>query len=210
MRWCGVRRRTRYWRRLRTSREMLRGLLIVAAIAVACTASGCKTAPAPSTAPVQPAATVQYPARPSIATPAFKVFHHDASSITLVTKENATDAEIETLIWELHDAARAHAFDKLKIDQKWVDARDPMMWFHIYRGSKCASEKYAGGAPPCGGSYHAAGDYTLGGFTNRDRDDGVLLEGDGRSTQLWNPDAPGNATTQSSNRQYPEKQGATQ
>jgi len=146
------------------------------------------------------AATVEYPARPSVAAPEFKVFHHDASSITLVTKENATDAEIESLIWKLHDAARAYTFDKLKIDQKWVDARAPMVWFHIYRGSKCASEKYAAGAPPCGGSYHAAGDYTLGGYTNRDRDDGVLLQGDGRATQLWNPDAPGNNS----------KQGATQ
>jgi len=183
---------------------MLRRLLIVAAIAVALSAAGCKSAPAPSAAPVQPA-TVQYPARTSVAAPEFKVFHHDASSITLVTRETATDAEIESLIWELHDAAHAHAFDKLKIEQKWVDARDPIMWFHIYRGSKCASEKYASGTPPCGGSYHAAGDYTLGGFTNRDRDDGVLLESDGRSTPLWNPDAPAGVATQQS-----KKQEATQ
>jgi len=106
---------------------------------------------------------------------------------------------------KLHNAAHAHAFDKLKIEQKWVDARDPIMWFHIYRGSKCASEKYASGTPPCGGSYHAAGDYTLGGFTNRDRDDGVLLESDGRSTPLWNPDAPAGVATQQS-----KKQEATQ
>jgi hypothetical protein len=172
-------------------------LLLTSVFALA----GCKSAPAPSATPVKPAAaTVEYPARPSVAAPEFKVFHHDASSITLVTKENATDAEIESLIWKLHDAARAYTFDKLKIDQKWVDARAPMVWFHIYRGSKCASEKYAAGAPPCGGSYHAAGDYTLGGYTNRDRDDGVLLQGDGRETQLWNPDAPGNNS----------KQGATQ
>ena len=200
MRWCEGRRRTRCWKRRRTHREMLRGLLIVAAIAVACAVAGCKSAPAPGpgtiTVEMQSSSSIVYPARPSVGTPAFKVFHHDASSITLVTKENATDAEIESLIWELHDAARAHTFDKLKIDQKWVDARSPMVWFHIYRGSKCASEKYAAGAPPCGGSYHAAGDYTLGGYTNRDRDDGVLLQGDGRETQLWNPDSPGNNSKQ--------------
>jgi len=188
---------------------MTRGLLTIAAVAVAFTAAGCKSAPATSTASVQPIATVQYPARPSVAAPAFKVFHHDASSITLVTKETATDAEIESLIWELHDATRAHTFDQLKIDQKWVDARDPMIWFHIYRGSKCASEKYAGGTPPCGGSYHAAGDYTLGGYTNRDRDDGVLLEGEDRQTQLWNPDAPGEITKQERSTQENKMQGAT-
>ena len=143
---------------------------------------------------------MQYPARPDVTAPNFKVFHRDASSITLVTKEDATDAEIESVIWELHDAAHAHTFDKLKIDQKWVDARAPIIWFHIYRGSKCASEKYASGKPPCGDSYHAAGDYTLGGYTNHDRDDGVLLQDEDRQTQLWNADTPANSN----------KQGATQ
>jgi len=170
---------------------MMRRLIMFAA--AASIIAGCKSAPAPSAAPVHQLEAPLYPVRPSIAVPEFKVFHHDASSITLVTKENATDAEIESLIWELHDAERAHSFGKLKIDQKWVDARDPMMWIHIYRGSKCASEKYASGTPPCGGSYHAAGDYTVGGFTNRDRDDGVLLQAEDRQTQLWNPDAPENS-----------------
>jgi hypothetical protein len=173
---------------------------LIAFAAAASMIAGCKSAPAPSAAPVQPAAAPLYPVRPSVAAPAFKVFHHDASSVTLVTKEDATDAEIESLIWELHDAARSHSFEKLKIDQKWVDARDPMMWFHIYRGSKCASEKYASGEPPCGGSYHAAGDYTLGGFTNRDHDDGVLLQGNDRQTELWNADAPNNSVTQGATR----------
>jgi len=159
--------------------------------------AGCEPAPAPVATPAQ---TAQYPTHPDIPPPAFKVFHHDASSITLVTKEDTSDAEIESLIWELHDAARAHTFDKLKIDQKWVDARAPMIWFHIYRGSKCASEKYASGTPPCGGSYHAAGDYTLGGFTNRDRDDGVLLQGEDRRTQLWNPDVPADRNKQEATR----------
>jgi len=172
----------------------MRTLLTIIGVAVACAMAGCKSAPAPVAAPLQPA-SAQYPVRPSIAPPSFKVFHHDASSITLVTKDNATDAEIEALIWQLHDATLAHSFDSLKIDQKWIDARDPMMWFHIYRGTKCASEKYVA-TPPCGGSYHAAGDYTLGGFTNRDRDDGVLFEGEDRQIQLWNPDAPRNDTKQ--------------
>jgi hypothetical protein len=177
----------------------MRRLIIFAA--AACTLAGCKSAPAPAAPAVQPVTAEQYPTRPGVQAPSFTVFHHDASSITLVTKENATDAEIESLIWELRDAERAHSFDKLKIEQKWVDARDPMMWFHIYRGSKCASEKYAGGTSPCGGSYHAAGEYTVGGFTNHDRDDGVLLEGEDRQTQLWNPDAPGNSTIRESKKQ---------
>jgi hypothetical protein len=131
-----------------------------------------------------------YPPRPTVPPPAFKVFHHDASSITLVTKDDATDDEIESLIWELRDAAHAHTFDKLKISQKLVDDRDHKIWFHIYRGSKCASEKYASGPPPCGGSYHAAGDYTFGSYTSPEADNGALLHGEDHETELWDPDAP--------------------
>ena len=54
------------------------------------------------------------------------------------------------LIYQLRDAAHTRTFDKLNIPQKAVDARDPMVWFHIYRGPKCAAEKYADGKLPCG------------------------------------------------------------
>jgi hypothetical protein len=153
---------------------------------------GCKSAPAPQQTggPTASTAKITYPPRPSVPPPAFKVFHHDASSITLVTKEDATDPEIEAIVWELRDAAHAHSFDKLYISQKLVDARDPKMWFHIYRGARCASEKYASGAPPCGGSYHAAGDYTLGSFKDRDWDSGTLLHGEDNEIDLWQPGAP--------------------
>ena len=65
-----------------------------------------------------------------------------------------------------------------------------MVWFHIYRGPKCAAEKYAPGPPPCGASYHAAGDYTFGGGANHQWDDGVLLHDETHQTELWNPNAP--------------------
>jgi hypothetical protein len=156
---------------------------------------GCKAAPPPTisqgaTLPT-PTSTIQAPFRPSNPPPPFKLFHQTENTITLVTKEDATDADIAALIYQLHDAARAHSFDALHIPQKLIDARDPYIWFHIYRGPKCAAEKYAPGAPPCGGSYHAAGDYTLGSFSNPDRDDGLLDHHDPESqTQLWNPDTP--------------------
>ena len=135
---------------------------------------GCKSAtPSPSmpasTTPT--AATAQYPPRPTVPPPAFKVFHHDASSITLVTKDNASDAEVEAILWQLRDAARAHIFDRLGVPQKVVDARDPIVWVHLYRGA----------------SYHAAGEFTLGSFSNPQRDSGVLLVDQDHSTQLWDP-----------------------
>jgi hypothetical protein len=162
-------------------------------LGVSCLVVSCKSAtPSTSTTSMTTPAVVsaQYPPRPTVPPPAFKVFHHDATSITLVTKDNASDAEIEAILWQLRDAARAHNFDKLGIPQKLVDGRDPIVFFHLYRGSKCASEKYTSGALPCGASYHAAGEFTLGGFANHDRADGALLQNEDRQMELWNPDSP--------------------
>jgi hypothetical protein len=153
---------------------------------------GCNSKPSTST-PAKPAsapATQTYPPRPTTPPPAFKLFHQTDNSLTLVTKENTIDTDIITLIYQLHDAARTHTFDALHLPQKFIDARDPIVFIHIYRGTKCAAEKYAAGNPPCGGSYHAAGDYTLGSFKNPNRDDGVLLHDENHQTELWNPDAP--------------------
>jgi hypothetical protein len=151
---------------------------------------GCKSAPPPEGpkpgAMVDPAIT--YPARPTTAPAAFKIFHHANSTFTLTVPEKSTDDEISGLVWQLRDAARAHSFDTIKIPQKQVDADGSTVWFHIYRGAKCAPEKYAPGNPPCGGSYHAAGDYTLDTHTNPPWDKGVLLH-DERPTLLWDPDA---------------------
>jgi len=163
----------------------------VAAVCLAMTV-GCKSATPTSsaTATARPmAAPAQYPPRATVTPPPFKVFHHDATSITLVTKNDASDAEIEAILWQLRDAARTHNFDHLGVPQRLVDARDPIVFFHLYRGSKCASEKYTSGALPCGASYHAAGDFTLGSFANHDRADGALLHDEEHQTELWNPDA---------------------
>ena len=149
---------------------------------------GCNTTPPPKPTPKPQQA--QAPSRPTIPPPPVRVFHDAAGSITLVTRPNATDDEITSLIWQLRDAAHTHTFDKLKISQKTVDARSPSVWFHIYRGPKCASEKYASGAPPCGASYHAAGDYTFGGYNNPNWDDGLLLHDENHEVPLWNPDTP--------------------
>ncbi len=153
---------------------------------------GCK-----SSAPHMPAtqATAQtdagtYPPRPSVAPPAFKVFHQDNDTYTLVTKADATDDEISALIWQFRDAARSHGFDALHLSQKFIDARKPTVWFHVYRGPKCASEKFTKGPLPCEAAYHGAGDYTLGDYKNPAWNMGVLRHANGSETQLWNADAP--------------------
>jgi hypothetical protein len=169
-------------------------LLLAGIATIACMALvlGCKSAHMPIPTPTQPtvAKSDTYPPRPTIAPPPFRVFHATDNSITLVTAANATDDQIEAILWRLHDAARTRTFDDLLISQRLVDARDPIIWFHLYRGAKCADEKYTTSALPCGPSYHAAGDYTLGSFSNKNRDDAILLHGDDKQTELWNPDAP--------------------
>lgn len=172
-----------------------RGSILLCAVAIAIPAAlaGCKSTSVPAPAPSTPlVAKRTYPPRPSVAPPAFKVFHITENSITLVAPEDATDDQVAAIIWQLHDAARTHSFDKLHIPQQAqqvIDNRDPMVWFHIYRGAKCASEKYTTGKLPCGPSYHAAGEYTLGSFSNKDHDDGVLLHGEDNQVELWDPNA---------------------
>lgn len=157
-----------------------------------CGLAGCKqSAPTPAPAASHEAREVVAEfMRPSVAPPAFKVAHQSPLSFSLVVKENATNDEVSSVIWQLRDAAHAHSFDKLKISQKAVDARNPNIAFYVYRGAKCANEKYAEGKPPCGPSDHSAGSYTFGGYRNKDWDSGQVVTADGKSKQLWNPDAP--------------------
>jgi hypothetical protein len=160
------------------------------ALAIPLLLLGCKSTSSPSTAAkATPTQAAAYPARPTVPPPAFNLFHHANDAFTLVLKDSTTDDEVESLVWQLRDTARAHAFDKLKISQKEVDTGGSTVWFHIYRGTKCASEKYADGPPPCGGSYHAAGDYTLSKLKGNDWDNGTLRHGEAREIPLWDTEA---------------------
>lgn len=176
--------------RSRAKRQLV--LLLVLGSFFSITALGCNAKPTTvietKTFNTIPAQT--YPPRPTVPPLPFKLFHQTDNSLTLVTAETTTDEQIESLIWQLHDAAHNKSFDKIHLPQKFIDERDPIVFIHIYRGTKCAAEKYAAGNPPCGGSYHAAGDYTLGSFKDPNRDDGVLLHDENHQTELWNPDAP--------------------
>ncbi len=154
---------------------------------------GCKSKAPDQTIQLSRLETVvaRYPPRPTTPPPPVKLFHKTDTSLTLVTDPNATDDQIEALIWQLRDAAHTHTLARLgptfAQTQAVVDA-NKSTWFHIYRGAKCAAEKYAAGNPPCGGSYHAAADYTFGTPGNPNWDQGTLLH-DEKETLLWNPDA---------------------
>jgi hypothetical protein len=159
---------------------------VVIAFAFAILLSGCKSIPKPTPTLTSQAPT--YLPRPTVPPPTFKVFHQDNDTYTLVTKPDATDDEISAILWQFRDAARAHTFDALHLSQSFVDARKPIVWFHVYRGAKCASEKYTKGPLPCEAAYHGAGDFTLGDYKNPNWNDGKLSRPDGTETHLWNPD----------------------
>jgi hypothetical protein len=164
---------------------MHRGIVCMVMVLLA---AGCSK-PVPVPAPAKAAPAANHPARPSVTAPAFKLFHQTDNTLTLVTDEHATDEQVEAIAWQLRDAANSHTFDALHLPQKFIDARSPIMWFHIYRGAKCASEKYTTGKYPCGASYHAAGEFTLGSFKEPNRTDGELVIDENRSTALWDPNA---------------------
>ncbi len=165
--------------------------------------AGCHTAPAPAPSP-KPSAPA-YPPRPTVAPPPFKIFHQDNDTYTLVTTPAASDADIEAILWQFRDAAHAHTFDSLHLSQKFIDARKPIVWFHVYRGPKCASEKYTRGPLPCDASYHGAGDYTFGDYKNPQWDSGVLHHADGTETQLWDSEAPYTTASQTAAPTAPAK-----
>jgi hypothetical protein len=175
--------------RVHRLRQQITKLLAIALM----TMTGCRTTSPPS-ATGTAIKTTQYPPRPTTPPPPIHLFHQTENSITLTTTPDATDPQIIAILYQLRDAAHNHTFDALHIPQKLADARSPNLWFHLYRGPKCASEKYASGAPPCGPSYHAAGDYTLGSLHDPNWDSAVLLTpsttDDPHETELWPPGSP--------------------
>jgi len=132
--------------------------------------------------------TTHYTSRPTTPPPPFKLFHQSPDTLTLTTTESASNTQIAALIYQLRDAANTHTFGSIHLPQAVIDARSPIIWFHIYRGPKCASEKYAAKLP-CGPSYHAAGEFTLGSFHDPNRTDGELNLDENHTTALWNPDS---------------------
>ena len=110
-------------------------------------AIGCTSTPKPKPSPTPSATITATPTRPTTPPPPIKLFHQTADSITLTTTPDATDQQISAILWQLRDAAHNHTFDALHIPQKLIDARSPNIWFHLYRGPKCAPEKYAPGVP---------------------------------------------------------------
>ena len=161
---------------------------VVVTLALSLALFGCKSTPAPGPAPAATTAVTPAPAptRPTTTPAPFKLFHYCNSSFTRTIPDNATDDQIAALVWQLRDATRTHTLDHLKLSQKDADAGSTT-WFHIYRGTRCASEKFTQGKLPCEAAYHATGDYTYSAKPVWDR--GILLHNE-KETQLWDPDAP--------------------
>ena len=145
-------------------------------------AVGCKSTPAPApTVTTGPA----YPPRPNVPPATFRSIQQTNNSYILVVPEAATNDQLAATLYQLRDAAQAHTFDQLHLSQSFIDARHPKVFFHLYRGAKCAPETFAKGPYPCGPSYHGAADFSIGGFANPSATDGSLVAPDGAVTHLW-------------------------
>jgi hypothetical protein len=166
-----------------------RNLLTFSVLAVSFLLLSCKSQPDSTTATTKPANQDGPAQRRPTPPPPFHLYHQTNDTLTLVTTPNATNDQIAAILYQLRDAAVTHTFDTLHLPQKFIDARSPIVWFHIYRGPRCADEKYTTGKLPCGASYHAAADFTYGSFHNPNRTDGDLVIDQNHSTELWNPDA---------------------
>ena len=72
---------------------------------------GCNSAPKQPTLSTLPkGATVSnMTIRPTVPPPPFKLFHQSPTTLTLVTKENASDEDVEAILWQLRDAAHARS-----------------------------------------------------------------------------------------------------
>lgn len=161
---------------------------VVLAVCALLHLAGCQSAPAPAKLKATAPSAFHFPPRPAVTAPPVKLFHLDNDTLTLVTKDTATDDEIAAILWQFKDATQTHSFDALHLPQKFIDARKPTVWFHVYRGAKCASEKYGKGPLPCAASYHGAGDFTLGSYKMPNWNTGVLRHSDNSETPLWNDD----------------------
>ena len=64
---------------------------------------GCKSAPpaAPATSSPAPAPAAAYPARPTAAPTAFKIFHHGNSSFTFTVNEKASDDQPSSFLGQV-------------------------------------------------------------------------------------------------------------
>ncbi len=162
--------------------------ILLALILLPLLLTGCRSTPPTPTS--RPTPTQAFPPRPITPPLPVKLFHQDNDTLTLTTVPTATDDQIAAILWQFRDAAHTHTFAALNLPQSFIDARKPTVWFHIYRGPKCAAEKYTRGPLPCEASYHGAGDFTLGSYTDPNWADGILRHADDTETKLWNPDAP--------------------
>ena len=150
---------------------------------------GNPSAPAPSE--IGKAAQPSGEDHPIVTAPAFRVVHQAGTIVTLIIPEKTTDDQIVNLLWFLRDRAISSTLDSAGISQRLVDRRDPMVWFQIYRGTKCASENYSKHRP-CGQAEHEAAWFGYGSVSNRNSNAGEIFHGPNETEpeSVWDAGTP--------------------
>ena len=140
--------------------------------------------------------------------PAYKLFLQKIDMPTvLVVTETTTDDQLKSLLWHLRTKIRANAFKDLGIKPTTTLYGIPGYTsgiVDIYRGSKCASEKYTpeGRPDPCGSSIHASANYHWGDGNDPHADGAYLVSTNGTVTPIF--DSTDNWQTESEAQSDPD------
>lgn len=152
---------------------------------------GCNEQPPAPTPEANTAVAVKTQPHPPVMAPTFRVVHQAGTIVTLVVPERTTDDQVKDLLWLLRDRTMSSSLDSLRISQTLIDRRNPMVWFQIYRGSKCATENYSK-VKPCGRDQHEAGWFAYGSYASPYSSGGEVYHGanETESETVWDATTP--------------------
>ena len=106
--------------------------------------------------------SIHLPPRPTAITTALRRLPTTDNSITLVTGSPMppTTRSLPSLVSPRRRVAQTTPSSALHISQQLVDKRDLMIWFHIYRGPKCAAKSTPPANSPAAPATTPPADYT--------------------------------------------------
>ncbi len=133
--------------------------------------------PEKDTSTTGPSSATSAPARvtgPTTPPPAFRLYRFKfdekigASIISYVAPPNTTDDQIKSLVWLFREKVRSQKFRDISINQPTSSNFGKRGYLQgilsIYRGEKCAGEKFSDAEGPCGDGDHDAAYYQWGVF----------------------------------------------
>jgi len=174
------------------SRTLRLTLLTTALVLTGCQPTPPKPVPEPTPKPAMMSSQTRAADAQLAAThPPFKLFLQKIDMPTvLVVAETTPDDQLKSLLWYLRTKIRANAFKDLGIKPTATLYGIPGYtsgMVDLYRGPKCASEKYTpeGHPDPCGPSIHKSASYHWGDGNDPHADRADLISATGTVTPVF-------------------------